>query len=85
MRVMTMPHHVRFGRPPDHADLGQGGVLAIDANTVYTFNTGAEGCRFINFRASAPYVVLVNEDGGKTVPESERQWFKDHRVATPAA
>jgi hypothetical protein len=79
--IFVLDGAMKLGR----RDLGQGGVLAIDANTVYTFNTGAEGCRFINFRASAPYVVLVNEDGGKTVPESERQWFKDHRVATPAA
>ena len=61
-------------------DLTAGGALAVDANTMYTFKTGADGLRFVNFRPSEPYTVLPTPDGGRTAPMNERQWMDDHTV-----
>ena len=62
-------------------DLTSGAAVAIDANTMYTFKTGADGLRFINFRPSEPFVIMATPDGEHMPRMSEKQWMADHTVS----
>jgi quercetin dioxygenase-like cupin family protein len=74
--IVVLDGCLKLGRQ----ELRLGDAVAIDANTMYTFKTGADGLRFINFRPSEPYVVMATPDGKNTPPMSEKQWMADHTV-----
>jgi hypothetical protein len=65
----------------------RGGVLAINAKALYTFQTGEGGGAFINFRARNSEVVRVDREGAHPGLDEQRMVRKAvlaaaHEVAT---
>jgi len=68
--IVVVEGELCLGRRP----FRRGGVLALDADTPYTFAVGDEGLNFINYRAAHPYYKVVGDDGP---PIDERAHMKD--------
>jgi quercetin dioxygenase-like cupin family protein len=56
--VVVVEGELHFGRRV----CGPGSSFFIPGNTLYGFRAGAQGCRYLNFRAQADSTYLTKED-----------------------
>ena len=56
--IAVVEGELQFGRRV----CGPGASLFIPGNTLYGFRAGAEGCRYLNFRARADNTFFTKED-----------------------